>query len=112
MKTIGEKKVGIFMFGSYQLSSRFLLAGILREACVRSLGGSLENIHTGTRSVSVAHTQRQIFDLHTFTSLPIVSSSIFGTDTNDLCGNISKFSCHQLFQPFLGRNGNTGVRSE
>lgn len=47
MKTIKRK-------GVYQLSSRFLLAGILREACVRSLGGSLKHTHSQlhTRAVT------------------------------------------------------------
>lgn len=41
---------------SYQLSSRFLPGGILREACVRSLDGSLKHTRRLTLSVDCMHT--------------------------------------------------------
>ena len=52
MKTIERRG----MLSSYQLFSRFLLAGILREAGVRSLCGSLKHTSRHTQSQYAIHT--------------------------------------------------------
>lgn len=53
------------MLDSYQLSSRFLPGGILREACVRSLDGSLKHTRRLTLSVDCMHMETNCWSART-----------------------------------------------
>lgn len=112
------------MLDSYQLSSRFLPGGILREACVRSLDGSLKHTQAHTQCRLHAHGDKLLICSNTHPSMTALQFPVLFLESIKRYKKVkcvyiymwqhqySKQAAIGFLQLFVGRKWNMGARRE